>query len=841
MSIPHANCYSTMIIPCNRPSRELAKKGVVGFHVPVWVLLMLVLAVVMLPDGQAMDPPHTNICSSCHLTHNALGTEITSAAGNGNLCMSCHFTGLNASGKPFSIGAQALPWPGLPAGTNTLGNSHRWDAGAAGHVVFLGGALTNSTGTLLTTGTFTGAYAKTYTVIVTNTGNAGTVRFNWSATSPGGGGASNVLTGTNVVLNEGISVTFINGTGISFQANDKWNIYVRTDIRQPTNAVLVKNLDNGLVVCSTCHDEHSQTNAPFDPLAPAYAGTNTGKGRHFMSMANNTEQMCVDCHAIRNVTNSVSGSHPVGIKGITNAYYKYTTNLPLEKTTANVRCETCHKIHFASANDGDLMRMTNATSVCIECHQLANTATPAAHLAVTNPAVLWPGGQYGTLFPARSNTLDRGSCMNCHAPHGWPVSTNTAAHYPKLLMDLEENLCYTCHDTNGPALKNVKDDFAKVRRHPIGDTDTLRRVGRSVECSDCHNPHQAMSGSYVYTNTATATRNRISNPLKGVEGVAINYTSLTNFQTVPTNLYTVVPKSVGATNEYEICFKCHTSYSFGTTPPPGLTPVYSAGTAAFTNGIATIKGTGTAWNSGMVGMWIVRTNDPANAYKITAVANATNMTITPVYAGTTASGQGYALTLGTDIAMEFSPMNKSGHPIVTGLDNYPNSLVIAGKKGLLAAALKTPWNVNIGQQTMMCSDCHNTDGASTAAQGPHGSAAQFMLRGANAANWPNITLANFNTSWCANCHNNAAGTTHTRGDHTGRQCYQCHIVIPHGGKLSRLIADNDTMPARYAYNGTRNTSYMQSFTKAATGSYSESNCRAQCAGEHSGRTPSENW
>jgi predicted CXXCH cytochrome family protein len=489
------------------------------------------------------------------------------------------------------------------------------------------------------------------------------------------------------------------------------------------------------------------------------------------------------------------------------------------------------------------MRMTNATSVCIECHQLANTATPAAHLAITNPAVLWPGGQYGTLFPARSNATDRGSCMNCHAPHGWPVATNTAMHYSKLLMDSEENLCYTCHDTNGPALKNVKNDFAKARRHPIGDADTLRRLGRSVECSDCHNTHQAVSGSHTYTNTATAGRNMVSNPLRGVAGVAINYTSLTNFQTVTTNLYSVIPKSVGATNEYQICFRCHTSYSFGTSPPPGLTPVYSAGTAAFTNGIATIKGTGTAWNSTMVGMWMVRTNDPANVYKVTAVANATNMTITPVYAGATASGQGYALTLCTDVAMEFSPRNKSGHPVVTGLDNYPNSLIVGGKRGLLAAALLAPWNVNVGQQTMMCSDCHNTDGVSTAAQGPHGSAAQFMLRGNNANNWPNVTLSNFATSWCANCHvKNSAGRPHTEGDHSGAQCYVCHITIPHGGKMSRLIADRDgTMPARYAYNNNLSNVGMQLFTKAASGSYTEnSNCRTSC-GHHGSGTGNENW
>ena len=68
---------------------------------------------------------------------------------------------------------------------------------------------------------------------------------------------------------------------------------------------------------------------------------------------------------------------------------------------------------------------------------------------------------------------------------------------------------------------------------------------------------------------------------------------------------------------------------------------------------------------------------------------------------------------------------------------------------------------NLGTQTMMCSDCHNTDAATPAAQGPHGSAAQFMLRGANAANWPNVTLPNRATSWCWNCHGTTTNSTHS--------------------------------------------------------------------------------
>ena len=184
-------------------------------------------------------------------------------------------------------------------------------------------------------------------------------------------------------------------------------------------------------------------------------------------------------------------------------------------------------------------------------------------------------------------------------------------------------------------------------------------------------------------------------------------------------------------------------------------------------------------------------------------------------------------------------MNKSGHPIVTGLDNYTNSTIISGRRGLLAGALKAPWNTNIGQQTMMCSDCHNTDASLPAAQGPHGSAMPYMLRGPNSTNWPDMVVGSSgipSTTWCLNCHNITSLTPHS-DHHSGRRCYECHIIIPHGGKMSRLIGDRDTMPARYAFNNTLTTMQMQSFTKKAAGSYTESDCRAAC--RHSGGT--ENW
>jgi len=186
-------------------------------------------------------------------------------------------------------------------------------------------------------------------------------------------------------------------------------------------------------------------------------------------------------------------------------------------------------------------------------------------------------------------------------------------------------------------------------------------------------------------------------------------------------------------------------------------------------------------------------------------------------------------------------------------------------KALTAAQLLAPWNVSVGAQTMTCTDCHNTDAASTAAQGPHGSAVTFMLTGANRA-WP-YTVAGANSGtkftlrttetgigtanglFCRNCHpqqytssttgtnwiHGRAGSQHGSNANVGA-CVGCHIRIPHGGKVSRLIVTTNA-PARYAV-GTPN---FTSFSKASSPTtYTMTNIKSSCS-EHNGGTGGEAW
>jgi formate-dependent nitrite reductase cytochrome c552 subunit len=105
----------------------------------------------------------------------------------------------------------------------------------------------------------------------------------------------------------------------------------------------------------------------------------------------------------------------------------------------------------------------------------------------------------------------------------------------------------------------------------------------------------------------------------------------------------------------------------------------------------------------------------------------------------------------------------------------------------------------VGSQTMYCSDCHGDSATDAYAQGPHGSATGYILKGT----W-NPAVATLNTaateaSLCTQCHvltGTAPNRAHASNNHKSRPCSACHIVVPHGGKVPRLIATTGA-PERY--------------------------------------------
>lgn len=522
---------------------------------------LLITSGIRLP---ASDPPHKagtgNIqCVSCHKLHNASGGTLTAVSGNTNLCLSCHVSGGLAANKAYVASDQAVAPGGLPSGITPGGTSHRWDSGPQGRVSFKGGAATASTGSIRTTGAYSGAYPTTLEIKITTAGAVGTAKFQWMMTTNGGStfgtATTNVATASTVALGTtGISLSFTNGvSGTSFALNDVWQVYARAEIRVPATAEMASRMEQGRMMCSTCHDQHLQADAPFDPSAPATYSAGVTTGRHNMRVANDSGQMCGDCHNARNVTATGGSSHPLVAIAPSATLKLPSSTLPL-RTDGKVQCLTCHRVHNANTTDGNLLREPNASALCQECH--TNALATATHMSTTS-GVLWPGGQYGTTYPAIPDTTKRGACVNCHDPHGWPDASAPGSKYPKLLVENRANLCLTCHD-GSPASTNIQTAFATDRwvtagvgannnlklncRHDIYPSDTTKS-GASMGCGSCHNPHQV---------TATAKVTADPDPGDGIVPAAGK-------------------RVTGLDLKSEICLDCHDG-SF----PPSITPPTTA-------------------------------------------------------------------------------------------------------------------------------------------------------------------------------------------------------------------------------------------------------------------------
>lgn len=182
----------------------------------------------------------------------------------------------------------------------------------------------------------------------------------------------------------------------------------------------------------------------------------------------------------------------------------------------------------------------------------------------------------------------------------------------------------------------------------------------------------------------------------------------------------------------------------------------------------------------------------------------------------------------TDQAMEFNPNNRSGHPIATGLNNYPNSL---SPKALTRAQMTAPWNVNVGTQTMKCTDCHGSDGklVGVGKEWPYNSATGQLWKMSDSAN---------TRLFCKNCHPiSNTNDVHSESHHSGYACVYCHTRVPHGGKVSRLILTfTSGLPSRYYPDGKgggmpSSYQHLLRYTKASSPTgYGESSCQVSCHG-----------
>ncbi len=223
-------------------------------------------------------------------------------------------------------------------------------------------------------------------------------------------------------------------------------------------------------------------------------------------------------------------------------------------------CKFCHFIHRTQSSNKDLKKLTEV-QVCYTCHD--GTGSDFNVLIDFDQ----PTSSHNNEL--QGNVSANIKCLNCHHPHAKPSN-------PRMTYDLEENLCFLCHKNGGksgegvayPTAPKIKEVFEKKFTHPVKAFSnrhttswdenynngsgywTMTPKNRHVECTDCHNQHSA---SRIGTTAM--------GPLEGATGVSVDNKKKVG---VPTYSFTY-----SATKQYEVCFKCHSSFNPSWKSAPG--------------------------------------------------------------------------------------------------------------------------------------------------------------------------------------------------------------------------------------------------------------------------------
>ncbi|WP_297473612.1 cytochrome c3 family protein [Persephonella sp.] len=450
-----------------------------------------------------------------------------------------------------------------------------------------------------------------------------------------------------------------------------------------------------------------------------------------------------------------------------------------------VECTSCHDPHkqnkqFLRVDVGNLAQDFKQT--CISCHDKPGWTASAHNTDTRTYTDTGVNQHYGEGSPV--SVADLG-CGNCHKPHNVPP-------YPPsgkpLLRKPEEQTCFKgaagqsnlapCHGTGGA--KDIESLLPPDRQygHPVKTISNIHTILDVLYGYTSTEIDPAGTYDIKFSGSKHAECMDCHNPHKASPGThADNADPSGWYPQNPTNLvsntlsgvYGIEPVWPGrwtqpstfktmaeAQKEYQICMKCHSRWGLGDS----------------TNGDCTTPNT----------------------------SSQSNIVL-------------------TDQSCEFNPYNRSAHPVVMTTNEM---LALGGRYAapLTAAQLLPPWNSNVGNQTMYCTDCHGADAEDGVdPRGPHGSANKFMLKGPN-TNWPTKPDGTLYTTgdvkavangtdpnaldglFCINCHDLTQADPHMLTwprPMRSIACVKCHVAVPHGSPISRLIG-YETMPEPYNYN-----------------------------------------
>ena len=602
----------------------------------------------------------------------------------------------------------------------------------------------------------------------------------------------------------------------------------------------------GQVQCTTCHDPHLNKDRflrlnRFQTVTPA--------GGTFIPAS---DQICLGCHtklgtAWSNSVHANSTTANVVYKDVASALRGF----PNGKFVWEVGCLNCHDTHTVSGSrrllregagagpmlsasapqpgspaNSTLNLVSSIENTCYQCHNTqpnsilgaTGTTNLAALAATTGVPDIYSEFQRTVRMPIRTADQSGGTNVETH-----DIGNANFIECRKLLGN-----------TTGLELAGT---HLTAAQKTACDALTGSNDNRHVECTDCHNPHRVIKDSlfnglgtlqsglpgkqrtHVAGGTAAnlgADGNIASGTLRGTWGVEPSYTTVGQTTVTAATIWPELPTfgvnsvkhgdpgaSVSTartesylTREYQLCFKCHSNYANSDVaanyPALGNT---GGGTPTATNGMVRY--------TNVAAEFAVRATDPPSTG--TDQGEGTNGDGTNSLTSTVCVGGVDCVPAGTTwdtLTPLASTLNhRSWHPVV-----FPTGRNGIERGNAAFDNIRPPFNVaaRIGRQTMHCSDCHGqatswTDGTGPnllQAQGPQGSANNFLLKGGWGTGTVLGDLAANTTDVCANCH---IGTSSTQsgyngghdsgGNMSGSRCTRCHIAVPHGWKNKAFLVN----------------------------------------------------
>ncbi len=585
----------------------------------------------------------------------------------------------------------------------------------------------------------------------------------------------------------------------------------------------------GSVACGSCHGippafqsdgvtAHTTSTACGSCHGGAYTSTTVDPTLHMNGKIDGGGEStggtsCGGCHTttfngMNGVTTGKISKHTVGTDSPLDGAFSWTgTDLTSSVTVANRSCVTmCHGDH-----PHDLTSPVTATHE----NNLYFDATTQTTRADGSASRVGAGGT-GTQNRAKTDfdsTQNAGACASCHqkpvAAGGLTVSAATfgaSAHdftantvgansyawtYPIHDGSVFLRNCTKCHasraEGNTPAATTtVAVHYSDTDPHLLAGTTNPAGSAANFVCYNCHGSAASPAAGAQGNRSGKDIQSQIAHATTaGQSGHPANTDAVHNSATEFNNA--AFGNTLGVTGRHANCLDCHEPHQ--AQPTSGNVRVVGSATNGNVAGPA-LQG---AWGAKFGGTLAAFAAPTSANFTKTTIAAGTEPEATlcfkchSAYYGTLPASPSGGFTE-TDQAREFNPANVSFHPVLG------SSSAKLGNTGNVLA----PWTRT---SLMTCTDCHESD-VTTDPNGPHGSAAKFILKGPNTT-W-NATLqpATGGTmpagTFCANCHAasfSGSRFPHTNGFHEGSQqgapvyCMSCHIAIPHGsGHVGMLVS-----------------------------------------------------